>query len=179
MVKALSVLLLCLVICAMSVGFLVFNQSWNVIAAESARQSRIKLQYAEQNIGLLKQARKERTLTSLSRDQDSLKVHLALKLNDLSAKNTAMRLSFEQRQVSAFRAHGHDIDISVLSLKVGFLANHAPSAQGILAGIGEAIGIWPYEFRACEMIRSKDKMLSVNCMLHIYHWPASTSVLRS
>lgn len=179
MLKALSALLLSLVVCAVSGAFLLKNKSWNVMAAESARQSRITLQHAEQNIGLLKKAERELTLTSLSRDQDSLKVDLALRMSELSANNAALNLAFEQRLVSAFRVPDSHYEISILSLKVSFLAMHAPSVLQTLARIGNVVGIWPYEFRACEIFRSPHSALAVNCVLHIYHWPASRSVGRS
>lgn len=160
-------------------SFLLLNKSWNENAEESARHSRVVLQSAEQNLARVRQAVERRWITALAKDQDSLKVDFAMQMRELSIGKPDLSLAFEQQLMSDFPSNDDAVMISVLALHIRYIADHGPDALGILNDIGRYVEPWPYEIRACQLFRANTAGLTVDCMMHVYHWPITPAVAAS
>ena len=160
-------------------GFLWLNQSWNDQAEEIARVSRVMLQRAQQNMVRVQQATDQRVLPSLVKDQDSLTVDLAMLIGQLSGRSPGISLSFEQQVLSGFQSAVQNTTINVLALDVAFVVDHAPAALAVLDDITKHIGAWPHEIRACGLFRVQAAGITVNCIVHIYHWPVGSGQVSS
>lgn len=145
-------------------------QSETVARVEGVRRIRAQHQQLEQQLARLQSPDIAPLIVTLQEDLDALQIKLVEVVTLQPLPAGVIKVGYEQVRLPQTMEGETGESINVLRLQLTLTLLHSRGLLDMLDRIDLAVGAWPQETRACELLRLPQQMLSAQCVVDFYHW---------